>query len=297
MKQPDISVVIVSYNTQALLKSCLLSLQEQEGVSLEIVVVDNNSHDGSPAMVQKTFPKVHLIANKDNQGFSKANNTGIKKTQGRYLLFLNPDTVVPKTTLRHLVERMDTNTSIGAVTAKVLLPDGTLDDACHRGFPTPWNAFCHFSGLAKVFPTSRVFAGYSLGWMDLTTPHVIDACAGACMLVRREAGEEVGWWDEDFFWYGEDLDFCYRLKGAGWPVYFQPDVTILHYKGVAGGIKSVSQHMTTASQETKRRATYARFEAMRIFYKKHYTKKYPALFTTIVFQGINLLQRRALKAI
>ncbi|HYM65402.1 MAG TPA: glycosyltransferase family 2 protein, partial [Candidatus Sulfotelmatobacter sp.] len=130
--------------------------------------------------------------------------------------------------------------------------------------------------------------GYNLGYMDLSKTHVIDALAGAFMIVRRKAGEEVGWWDEDYFFYGEDLDFCFMLKQKGWKVYYVPEVSILHYKGVSGGIKKDSQKITTASKETKKFATKWRFAAMRIFYKKHYEQKYPWIVTRLVYLGIYL---------
>ena len=204
------------------------------------------------------------------------------------MLFLNPDTVVYKNTIDSMVEFMDEHRDAGAATCFVELPDKKLDDAAHRGFPTPWRAFCHFSNLAKLFPQSRLFAGYSLGWLDLSKTHEIEACAVAFMMVRREAGEEVGWWDENFFWYGDDLDFCYRLKERGWKIYFVPEVSILHYKGVSGGIKEISNHLSNADRETRIQATNARFDAMELFYKKHYIKKYPFFVTSLVLLVIML---------
>lgn len=293
-----LSIIIVSYNTKAFLMRCLGSIFEtvQKSLLYEIIVVDNASADGSVEEMQNL--EIKIIENKKNLGFAKANNQGVKQATGKYLLFLNPDTVVHKQTLEKMIVFMDEGEDAGVATCRIDLPNGQLDDACHRGFPTPWNAFCYFCGLSKLFPRSKLFSGYMLGWMDLTTVHEIDACAGAFMLVRRTAGEQVEWWDEDYFWYGEDLDFCYRLKekspsvnsGRGWKVYFVPTVSILHYKGVSGGIKSVSKDLTTASKETKALATNARFEAMRLFYKKHYQKKYPHLITWLSLRGISLFQ-------
>jgi GT2 family glycosyltransferase len=227
-----------------------------------------------------------LIANKENLGFSKANNLGIKKAGGRYVLFLNADTVVYPNTLEYMLEFMDAHDKAGAATCKLVLPNGKIDDASHRGFPTPWNSFSHFSALAKIFPKSRIFGGYNLGYLDFSKTHEIDALAGAFMLVRRQAGEKVGWWDEDYFFYGEDLDFCYLLKEKGWKVYYVPEVSILHYKGVSGGIKKHSKHLATADSKTRKNATYQRFRAMKLFYKKHYEKKYPWLVTRLVYTGI-----------
>lgn len=289
-KQLDLSIVILSYNTKELLRECLRSIVDSEHTTInkQLMVVDNASVDGSADMVKSEFKNVTLIANKKNVGFSKANNIAIKKTKGKYLLFLNADTVVYPKTLETMVKFMVKNSDVGAATCRVELPNGRLDDSCHRGFPTPWQAFCHFSGLSRIFPKWQIFAGYNLTYLDQNTIHEIDSCSGAFMIVKRQAGEEVSWWDEDFFWYGDDLDFCFRLKERGWKVYFVPTVKILHYKGVSGGIKKISKHLTTATREIRIRATNARFEAMKIFYKKHYIKKYPKFVTSLVFLGIKI---------
>lgn len=287
-----LSIIIVSYNTKDFIEKCIESIKKTSfGIDYEIIVVDNASRDESVEFIKKKFPQVKIIANKKNAGFSKANNQGVKKSKGEFVLFLNPDTVIWDKTLSAMIEFMEDHKDAGAATCKVQLASGDLDDASHRGFPTPWNSFAHFSGISKLFGHSKLFGGYSMGWKDLSQTHTIDALAGAFMLTRRIAGEEVGWWDEDFFWYGDDLDFCYRLKEKGWKIYYVPTVSILHYKGVSGGIQSHSKHLTTADKETKKRATKARFEAMRIFYKKHYTYKYPKIVNWLVVTGINLKEK------
>ena len=290
----DISIIIVSYNTKDFLLKCINSIYENvKGVSFEVIVVDNASSDGTKESISNSkFPSSNfkLVENKENFGFSKANNIGIKKSTGRYVLFLNPDTEIKKETLEYMTEFMDKTKDAGAATCKVLMPNGKIDDASHRGFPTPWNSFSHFSGLSKFFGKTKLFGGYNLGFMDFSKTHVIDALAGAFMFVRREAGEEVGWWDEDYFFYGEDLDFCYMLNQKGWKIYYVPEVSILHYKGVSGGIKKVSKGITTADETTKIKAKRERFRAMRIFYKKHYEDKYPWLITRLVYLGIDLKQ-------
>ncbi len=281
----DLSIIIVSYNTEELLKKCLESIFSQNrSISFEVIVIDNASTDGSAEAISN----FQFIRNKKNVGFAKANNQGVKLAKGKYLLFLNPDTIVYPKTLEGMVAFMEGNQHAGVATCRVNLPNKKLDDASHRGFPTPWNAFCYFSGLSKLLPSSKLLNGYNLGWMDLSKKHEIDSCAGAFMMVRREAGESIGWWDEDYFWYGEDLDFCYRLKKNGWKIFFVPLFSILHYKGVSGGIKRSSRHISSASKETRIRATKARFEAMKIFYKKHYMNTYPRIITWLVMQGINL---------
>lgn len=236
----DLSIIIVSYNTKDFIRECLKSIRvTSKGFDYEIIVVDNVSSDGTSQMVKEEFPDVIAIKSRKNLGFSKANNAGVEKSKGRYVLFLNPDTVVYKDSLFGMVKFMDEHKEAGAATCKLVMPGGRLDDAAHRGFPNPWNSLSYFSGLSKLFPSSKLFGGYNLGWMDLSKPHEIDACAGAFMMVRRQAGEKIGWWDEDYFFYGEDLEFCFRLKEIGWKIYFVPSVSVLHYKGVSGGIKKV----------------------------------------------------------
>lgn len=286
----DISVIIVSYNTKDFLEKCLDSLQKNapKKFSFEVLVVDNDSKDESVEMVKDKFSDVILIENKENVGFSKANNIGIKQAKGRYVLFLNSDTEMKEGTLDTMVSFMDEYKDAGAATCQVVMPNGKLDDASHRGFPTPWNAFCYFSGLGRLFPKSMVFNGYNFAWKNLDKVHTIDALAGAFMIVRREAGEQAGWWDEDYFFYGEDVDFCYMLKQKGWNIYYVPTVSVLHYKGVSGGIKNVSKELTTASKETKKKVTYERFRAMKLFYKKHYMHVYPTIISWLVIHAIDV---------
>lgn len=282
------SIIIVNYNVKELLRQCLQSLA---GVGCEIFVVDNASKDGSVEMVREEFPEVKLIASDKNLGFAKANNLALRQAQGRYLLFLNPDTVVPDETLSTIIQCMDGDPKVGVATCFIELASGGMDMDCHRGFPTPWASFCHFSGLAKLFPRSRLLGQYHQTWKDLSKPHEIDSCVGAFMMVRREAMEEVGVWDEDFFFYGEDLDWCYRFREHGWKVVFYPHVKIIHHKGASSGMKKSSQEVTTASRESKRRARKASTEAMRIFYEKHYRQKYPAVLNWLVLRGIKLVEK------
>lgn len=303
----DLSIIILSYNTRELLRECLGSIEKTAGgINYEVIVVDNASRDNTVVAISnltlrqaqgKQISNLKIMENKINLGYSKANNQGVKTAGGRYLLFLNADTVVYPKTLKTMVEFMNEHKDAGAATCRVELPTGMLDDSCHRGFPTPWRSFCHFSGLGRLFAKIPLFSGYSLGYLDLNKTHQIDSCSGAFMIVRRQAGEQVEWWDETFFWYGDDLDFCYRLKKQDWKVYFVPQVKILHYKGVSGGIKDISKHLTVATRETRIRVTNARFEAMKIFYKKHYVGKYPGVITWLVTAGINLKHWLALRSL
>lgn len=289
-----LSIIIVNYNTQNLLVSCLDSIYANKLQDFEIIVVDNASEDDSVSFLRKNYPKVKLSVNTRNCGFSAANNLAIKQASGEYILFLNPDTVIPKQTLFKMVDFMKNNNRVGVSTCKVEMPNGEIDDACHRGFPTPWNAFCHFSGLAQLFSESQLFNGYHLGYRKMDHVHEIDSCAGAFMIVRRKVGDSVSWLDEDYFWYGEDLDFCYRVKKKGWKIMYVPDVKITHHKGAASGIKKQSRHITLASRKTRVHATKARFEAMRIFYKKHYKIKYPLFIYSLVMVAVKIKEKLAL---
>lgn len=295
----DISVIIANYNTAVYLDECIRSLKQalRNVGSAEIIVVDNGSTDESVEMVGSLHPDVLLLQNDRNIGFSAANNRGVRLSQGRLVLFLNPDTIVPPHTVDTVLSIMNENRSVGAATCRVELPDGRLDDGAHRGFPTPWNALCYFSGASRIFPHSKLLTGYTLGWMDMDRVHEIDALVGAFMLVCREAGDEVGWWDEDYFFYGEDLDFCFKLKQAGWKILYVPHASITHYKGASAGIKKQSAKVTTATRDTKVRATKARFDAMRIFYRKHYVGVYPGLVTRLVLWAIDIKERVALRGL
>ena len=316
----DLSIIIVNFNTKDFLKECLKSIFEalkSSKLSFEVIVVDNNSTDKSVEFINQLTDSrangfknkkvkelrnslmnnslinnkltIKLIENRTNLGFAKANNQGVKTSKGEYTLLLNPDTIVPKETLPFMVDFMDKNKDVGTATCRVELPSGELDDACHRGFPTPWNAFCHFLGLGRLFPQSKFFNGYHLGYQNMDEIHEVDACVGAFLLIRRRVGEEVGWLDEDYFWYGEDLDFCFRIKKAGWKIAFVPNVKIIHYKGISSGIKEHTQALSTADERGQKLAQKSRFEAMRVFYQKHYKDKYPLIIRKLVMLGIGIL--------
>lgn len=295
----DLSIIILNYNAKKFVVNCLESLVKanKSGYEWEIIVVDNASTDGTVEELKNEKTKklkninFQLIENSKNFGFSKGNNVAVPGAVGRYLLFLNPDTVVAKNTLSYMVRFMDANEEVGAATCKLVLPSGLLDDAAHRGFPSPWNAFCHFFGIGSIFRTMQLFSGYTLGYLPTNKTHEIDALSGAFMIVRRVAGEQVGWWDEDYFWYGEDIDFCYRLKEKGWKIMYVSDVSILHYKGVSSGVKKHTKEISSATRETRKRSAKASIEAMRIFYKKHYVGKYPAPVLWLVWTGIWLLEK------
>src|SRR3989338_582736 len=276
-KNLKLSIIIVAFNSKNLIKECVDSLKKSipNNLTYEILVMDNASTDGSFDYIKKTFKDIEVFQSDINVGFAKANNILIKKSKGDYVLLLNPDTVISDKTIETLVSYLDSHSDVAVVTTKIVLLNGQMDDASHRGFPTPWNAFCHFLGISKLFPNSNLLNGYHLGYKDLDKVHEIDSGVGACLLIRRSAGERVGWLDEDYFWYGEDLDFCFRIKEKGGKIIYIPQVSILHYKGVSSGIKKHSIDLSNVTRETKIKATNARFDVMKIFYKKHYQKRYP----------------------
>jgi len=291
VKNLDVSIIIITYNSFDTIRQCLDSIEKTvKKSSFEVIVVDNASSDGSVKEIQNS--KFKIIRNKENLGFSKANNQGIKISQkSRYVLFLNPDTVVYKNTIDGMIDFMDKTPDAGAATCFVELKNGKLDGSCHRGFPTPLRSMFYFIGLCKVFPKSKFFAGYNMTYLDFNRTHEIDALAGSFMITRREVGEKLNWWDEDYFFYGEDLDFCFRIKKLGYKIYFVPQYRALHYKGVSSGIKKVSKDISKATKETKLFATKHRFNAMRIFYKKHYKDKYPWIINSLVNIGISIRER------
>ena len=227
-----ISIVIVNYNTARLTAACLESiLKDNWDVDAEIFVVDNGSSDGSVEMLEEQYPQVRLIANGENLGFARANNLALREAKGKYVLILNPDTVLPPGTLQKVIRFMDIHPKIGVLGPKLVKADGSMDLACRRSFPTVLDVYLRLLGVDRLFPKSKLFGHYNLLYLDPSKSYEVDSVAGAFMLVRRQAIDEVGLFDERFFMYAEDLDWCYRFKLAGWKVFYLADVEVLHYKG------------------------------------------------------------------
>lgn len=282
----DLSLIIVNYNTGDLLRDCLTSIYNSQGpFNFEVVVVDNASSDGSVAMVQTEFPQTHLIISEINGGFAYANNLGLRhagfqdngSTQSqtpRYILLLNPDTVLPPTALSDMVAFMDDHLDIGVAGPKLIRLDGSLDLACRRAFPTPEVSFYRRVGLSKLFPHSPVFARYNMTFANPDELLEVDSVVGAFMMVRREAVIQAGLLDETYFMYGEDLDWSYRIKAQGWKIYYNPAVTVTHVK------RAASRHSAKAKVEF--------YRAMDIFYRKFYADNTPLWLHGLVVIGINL---------
>lgn len=291
-KGPDISIIILNYNAEKFLRETLKSVEMQKGLSVQTIVVDNNSSDNSRTMVSKEFPHVIWVQRDTSLGFSAGNNAGLPKATADTILFLNPDASFTKSSdLKRCYDKLWSDHTIGTLTARVnLVLTGGIDVTCHRGFPTPWAAFTHFSGLSKAFPGVPFFNHYTKSYLGYTKEHEVDAVGGMFMLMRRSVGEQVGWWDEEYPLYGEDIDFCYRIKEAGYRNLYWPGVTVLHYKGVTTGMSKQSSGVTTAKKDTIRRVKGWSIQAMEIFYRKHYVKKYPFFINWLVYLGIKLLK-------
>jgi len=228
---PEFSVVIVSWNTKQHLLNCISSLANQSGIK-EVIVVDNGSTDGSPEAVEKQFPQVKLIRNKENLGFAKANNIGMRASTGRYLCLINSDVIVQNGCIEKLAEFMDANPSVGISGPKILNPDGSLRVSC-RHFPSIWNNLCQVLGFNKLFPKSVFFSEPFMKYWAHDEMRKVDALSGCFWMVRRKALDEVGLLDEDFFFYGEDVDWCRRFHKAGWDVVFYPQAEIIHFGGAS----------------------------------------------------------------
>ncbi len=293
---PDLSIIILNYNVKELLLNCLESVFKNKKASdkWQVIVVDNASSDGSVEAVKALASHlgsgntVEIVENEENLGFSEGNNVGVKKAKAPVILFLNPDTVVVGNAISKSLKFLESNPDIGALTCRVELPDGKLDYSSHRGFPTPWNAFYYFSGLSKLFPHSPLFSGYTASYLDISKTHEIDCLTGAFLMVRKIAGEQINWWDTDYFWNGEDIEFCYSLREKGWKIYFYPEVKIIHYKGSSSGLWKTAANVV--DREKKLLAVSHGTSAMRIFYKKHFYQKYPPIFRDFILAGIKILE-------
>lgn len=264
-----LSVVIVNYNVKDLLEQCLISVYracERIGSS-EIFVVDNDSTDGSVEYLRTHFPEVHFIANKENVGYSRANNQAIRLAKGDYILLLNPDTLVGENVFYNVIRFMDTHPEAGCAGVKMIDTYGRFHPESKRSFPTPWNSLCKMTGLSKIFPMSPLFARYHLLYLDCNAIHEIDVISGAFMMFRKETLDKTGLLDEKFFMYGEDIDISYRVLKANYKNYYLP-FPILHYKG-------------ESTKKDSFKYVQIFYGAMLIFFRKHYPH-YNFFFTFMI---------------
>lgn len=265
-----LSIIIVNYNVKYFIEQCLFSVQKAiEGISAEVYVVDNNSVDGSCELIKGKFPWVKLIENKKNTGFSVANNQAIRESTGEYVILLNPDTVVQESTFRKVLDFMDEHQNAGGLGVKMIDGKGHFLPESKRGIPTPQVAFFKMFGFSKIFPKSKLFSKYHLGYLDNNQIHQVEILSGAFMMLRKTVLDEIGLLDEDYFMYGEDIDLSYRIIKAGYKNYYYPDTTIIHYKGESTKKGSVNYVMVF-------------YKAMIIFAKKQLSAKHSKLLTFLI---------------
>jgi GT2 family glycosyltransferase len=271
----DLSIIIVNYNVKEFLQNLLHSINKAaQNISHEVIIVDNGSDDGSVELIQQNFPEVKLIINKENLGFGRANNIAMKQAEGEYFLLLNPDTLLSEDTLQEMMSFLNNRPDAGIAGCKILNPDGTLQLACRRSFPGPWTSFCKVMGLSNLFPGSKIFAKYNLTYLDENQTYEVDAVSGSFMMMKREAYEKTGGFDQDFFMYGEDLDLCYRIQKEGYEVFYVHSAQIIHYKGESTKRSNIDD-------------TKLFYDAMHLFVKKHFSASFIVeiiLQTAIIFR-------------
>ena len=286
-----LSIVIVNHNTRDLLHGCLTSLDKvKDEVDFEIIVSDNNSSDSSVSMIKKDFPKVRVVENSTNLGFAKGNNQARDYVEGEYILFLNSDTIVKKDTLKKTVNYMDEHKEVGALTCKILLPDGKIDKDTRRAFITPAIGLVHlFLKLDRLFPHSKTFAKYWYGYMSEDTQHEVDVIQGAYFLSRKKIIDKLDWFDEDYFLDGEDIDLCWRIKKAGFKIIYFPRVSIIHFKGASKG-KVESEFKKKVPLGKRLQFRMSGVNSMEIFYRKRLWKSYPIILNYLVILGIKLMK-------
>jgi GT2 family glycosyltransferase len=274
MKPVDISVCIVTYKARELLRKCLQTLIKNTESSLEIIVVDNGSGDGTAEMIQKEYPSIQYIRNSVNQGYTKPMNQALRKSRGGYVLQLNPDTEVLPGAIDTLANFLNDNPVVGICGPKVLNRDGSFQAQCRRGESRPWAVISYFSGLSTLFPESEFFGQYLLNYFDEDSTHPVAGVSGSCMLVRKEVFEQIGYLDERFFAFQEDSDFCLRTCRAGWEVYYVPDARIIHYGSLGGS------HVHQA------RSIYEWHKSYFLFYRKNYAGDYFFLFNWLYYAAM-----------
>ncbi len=275
MKQLQLSIIIVNFNTRQDTLECLASIKNTvKSTEYEIILVDNSTDEGEiVGDITDSEGNITFIR-ADNNGYANANNIGIRAARGEYILLLNPDTVVYADTIDRCMAYIKKHGDIGALGCRVLRPSGELDHACRRGFPTPFNSLCYFLKLNKLFPKTERFGRYTYSYLEDTASCEVDSLMGAFMLIPRSVLDRVGLLDESFFMYGEDIDLCYRIKESGKKVFYYADYTILHKKyqsGIAKGSPFVIKWF---------------YKSMLLFYDKHYKKRYSFIVNAMVYVAI-----------
>jgi len=291
MNRKILSVVVLSFNLNSMLKDCLSSLRTVKNeVDFEVIIPDNGSTDGSLEMVRKEFPEYTLIDIGENLGFAAGNNKAREFCKGEYILFLNADTIMRKNTLKGCVAYLDKNKKVGALTCKMVLADGTFDKDSRRSFINPWIGLVHiFLKLDRLFPKSKLFGRYWYGYIPVDQVHEVDVIEGAFFLARKKILDGVGWFDESYFLDGENIELCWQIKQKGWKIVYYPKVSIVHFKGAAKGkVNSQSKNSVPLSKRLKFRM--AGVNSMEMFYRRHLWEKYPLWLNLFVITGIKLVK-------
>lgn len=259
------------------MRDCLQSIYETHPASqIEVIVVDNGSKDGVGEMLRGKYPQIRFIENDHNAGFTRPMNQALRASQGRYLLQLNPDTLILPGALDRLVAFLEAHPQVGICGPKVLNRDRTLQKPCRRGESRPWAVISYFTGLAALFPKSKWFGEYLMSYMDENETHQVAGVAGSCMLVRREVFAEIGYLDERFFAYQEDADLCFRARQAGWQIYYVPEAQIVHYGSLGG------------SRVQPYRSIFEWHRSYFLYYRKNLAKDYFFLFNGVYYLAMFL---------
>lgn len=286
----QLSIIIVSFNTHDVTLKCLKSLKKnfvKYPLKYEVIVVDNGSVDGSPKALknlEKEWPNLKVVLTGKNLGYGKANNKGTDIARGKFVLYLNSDAIITDINFSDLVGFFDRQPDLGALTVKVVLSNGEIDPASHRGFPTPWASLTYFLGLEKVFYNTpllnKYFGQYHLAHLNLKTIHEIDVPTGAFLMVRSEIIKKIKGFDRDYFAYGEDVEMAFQIKKLGYKILYYPLWDVLHLKSVSG--------LKKKDRKIRSKTRFHFYDSMKIFYRKHYEKKYPWIFNQLIYLTIDL---------
>jgi GT2 family glycosyltransferase len=271
--EPLVSVVVVSHDVKDLLLDCLAALHQATDVPFEVILVDNNSKDGSAAAVEESFPDVKVHRMRRDSGFGRAHNAGLEIATGRFVLLLSPEVMVGPGCVGELADFLLVRPDVGAVSPRLLTPEGRLDGGARRAFPSPGLAFYRLAGLSRVFPHSKRFGRYNFGYLPADRPHEIDAGTSACLMIRRAAFAKVGRFDTAYFMYGEDLDFCFRLRQGGWKVFYVPSAL-------------AERHSGRPTRQESARHRYELHSSMWTFHHKHFADELPAFGNGLVWASI-----------
>lgn len=286
----SLSIIIVSFNTKKITFRCLSSLRKnffKYPQNYEVIVVDNGSKDGSVEMLKKlsnNWSQMKVFFSKKNLGFGKGNNLGLSKAKGKYILYLNSDAIVNDIDFDDLINLFRIKKDLGALTVKVILSNGKIDPASHRGFPNLWRSFSYFIGLEKIFSKvpffNKIFGGYHLVHLNLGEIHEIEVLTGAFLLTKKEILDKIGGFDEDYFAYGEDIEMAWQIKKLGYKILYYPLWEVLHLKSVSG--------LKKKDKNIRRKTSFHFYNSMKIFYKKHYARRYPWFVNKLVYLAIDI---------